>query len=192
MRPTFSRIVRRLGLVSLLLFALAPAARAEVGVAADFDGDGRIDRAQLDRREPSLIRVWLSTTGRVTVVRAGAAVSAIVAMDLDGDRKAELVTRGPSTELQVWTKSQKGFRSYRPRRSTTAQTDPHRRSADDSPEPSDPDLSVHTFHAAIQAPSAPRAPGRVFVRAARAELIAPGSGFRFAPSAPRPPPVSLL
>lgn len=114
MRSPLARNLRLLGLLWLMLATVAPTARAlENGVSGDFDGDGKRDRAVVDRHEPSVIRVWLSKTRRTDLVRARTAVAAIAATDLDGDRRAELIARGGArTGLQVWTREHSRFRAF--------------------------------------------------------------------------------
>jgi hypothetical protein len=59
------RWLHTLLLVWVYLLVGAIGASAASSVIADFDGDSRPDRAELSRREPSTVRVWLSAT-RIT------------------------------------------------------------------------------------------------------------------------------
>jgi len=188
---TFARAGRLLGLASLGLLTLTPSVcAAELDLRADFDGDGQYDRVLLDRHEPSLIRVWLSKTGCTAFVRTPMPVSAIVASDLDGDHKAELVTRGATTGLQIWTKGRKGFHRFRARTGRGGAVDhSHRHSTDDAPGPLVPDLPAHTFRALFLVPHVgPRAPEQGVIWVAGADTTAPDLAVHHGPSAPRPPP----
>ena len=88
----------------------------ESSIAADFDGDGQDDRVTVDYNEPSVLHVWLSTTGTTSTVHSAAPVLQIVALDLDGDHRAELIGRDSAAGLHIWTNKRKGFRSFRPHR----------------------------------------------------------------------------
>jgi hypothetical protein len=91
------------------------AAASDRSVVADFDGDGRHDRATLHGRGPSSeIHIWLSTIGSVAVIRTPTRIGAIAASDLDGDHRDELIGR-TSTRLQVWTVRQRRFEHVLPR-----------------------------------------------------------------------------
>ena len=89
---------------------------AETSTAADFDGDGQDDRVTVDSGEPAVLHVWLSTTGTTSTIRCAAPVLRIVAIDLDGDHRAELIGRDTAAGLHIWTNKRKGFRSFRPHR----------------------------------------------------------------------------
>jgi hypothetical protein len=117
MRPLSATLSRALLLACACLVFVVPVARAaEQCLSADLDGDGKRDKVVLDRFEPSVVRVWLSSTGATSVLRSRTPVIRIIATDLDGDHRPELIARGTSATLEVWTKKRHGFRSYRPRR----------------------------------------------------------------------------
>jgi len=111
------------------------AAAAERSLAADFDGDGKSDRVAIDRTEPSLLRVWLSTTGRTDVIRNSRALFRIAATDLDGDDRPELIATDASPEhLRIWKKegARREFLAYAPRRAPArALPSTHDRTIDD-------------------------------------------------------------
>ncbi len=113
---TLRYLARPIVIAWLALIAAVPGAiAAETCVSGDFDGDGYGDRAVLDRHEPSVVRVWLSKSRRVHVMRARVTLSAIAARDLNGDRRAELVAREAKASLHVWTLGRSGFRAFGPR-----------------------------------------------------------------------------
>ena len=195
-RSTFARVGQLLSVLWLILFTLALSARAsDLGVTADFDGDGRCDRALRDQYEPSVIRIWLSKSGRTAVVRTRTAVSAIAATDLDGDRRAELVTADATTRLQIWTKRRGGFRTVRVQKTRPGiQHVPRHRTGGHEPSPNDlSDVTSQSFQALIVARySGPRAPDAHVIRAAHPDTALRKSDASFDPSAPRPPPALAL
>src|SRR4051794_39751554 len=63
--PPVTRLRRAVWIACACVLLGAPfAAAADHSLAADYDGDGKSDRVAIDRTEPSLLHVWLSTTGR--------------------------------------------------------------------------------------------------------------------------------
>ena len=98
-----------------LLFGPHTVFASGLTVIADFDGDGRHDRAELERRESSLLRVWLSTSHSTSVVRSSSPLLTIAASDLDGDGRHELIASGALGRLHVWTKRRHGFVPLRPK-----------------------------------------------------------------------------
>src|SRR5262245_51396938 len=87
-----TRSVRALSLVCLCVLLLTP--RAEAGrrrLFADFDADGRRDRVTLDAHEPWIVRIWLSATRSTHIIRSAQPLRAITAVDLNGDRRPELI-----------------------------------------------------------------------------------------------------
>jgi len=195
-RSNLAHAGRLLSVLWLILFTLALSARAsDLGVTADFDGDGRCDRALRDQYEPSVIRIWLSKSGRTAVVRTRTAVSAIAATDLDGDRRAELVTADATTRLQIWTKRRGGFRTVRVQKTRPGiQHVPRHRTGGHEPSPNDlSDVTSQSFQALIVARySGPRAPDAHVIRAAHPDTALRKSDASFDPSAPRPPPALAL
>src|SRR4029077_19809935 len=116
--PARSHIVRTLPLVGLCVLLLAP--RAEAGhrrLFADFDADGHRDRVTLDAREPWIVRIWLSATRSTHIIRSAQPLRDITLVDLNGDRRPELIATGRSHGLQVWTKAAAGFVAYPRQRS---------------------------------------------------------------------------
>jgi hypothetical protein len=61
-----------------LLLLAAPRTYANgSALATDLDGDGRGDRVVVTQDEPSLVRVWLSTTSTTHVIRSAEPVLAV-------------------------------------------------------------------------------------------------------------------
>ena len=111
---SFVHLLRRaLWLACAATIGFAPCAvAAERLLSADFDGDGRHDRVAIDRRDPSLLRVWLSATGATELIRNARPLLRVAAIDLDGDRRPELIATDTSVAgLHVWKKhGRRGFR----------------------------------------------------------------------------------
>jgi hypothetical protein len=173
-----------------LLGSAHAAAAADAWVVADFDGDGFRDRAALDRRDPSVLRVWLSTTHRVSLIQSGATVVGVGERDLDGDRRDELIVGTRATGIQVWTTRRHGLTPFRPwhaRRAALARSG--HAGLDDQP-------SNRPIPVASEAP-APRG-ALPATPSGQPILIAAGliprisanlrSALLLAPSGPRPPP----
>ena len=97
----------------LLLFPKI--ALADPSLAVDFDGDGRQDSVWLDQRRPSVLRVWLSSSGTTLVLVSRRPLQKVTATDLDGDRRPELIASDSQARLHVWTPKAKGFRRYHAR-----------------------------------------------------------------------------
>src|SRR5262245_32117847 len=74
-----------------LLFGVQTASASGLTVVADFDGDGRRDRAVLERVESRVLRVWLSASRSTSVVHSKTPLLNIAATDLDGDGRHELI-----------------------------------------------------------------------------------------------------
>lgn len=187
---------RALQLACVCIVLAAP--RAEAGgraLFADFDGDGRGDRASLDARDPSIVRIWFSATRTTQIIRSTQPLRDITAVDLNGDRYPELVASNRSPGLQVWVKAHKGFQHYR-RNGPFSSRDiapPDRHRVDDD---------ADRFAAAIGAAKPPppsiagnlhRRPPPSGVRTEAARLTRTArSASRVAPFAPRPPPGPAL
>jgi hypothetical protein len=115
-RPSSGLRRTAVGLICLAFVLVGRvAAAADGSLVADFDGDGRSDRAILERGEPSALHVWLSATATMAELRSATPIRGIAARDLDGDRRAELILGGAS-ELEVWTSRRRGFTRFRTRR----------------------------------------------------------------------------
>ncbi len=107
----------------------------DTAFVADFDGDGQHDRATLTREEPSILRVWLSSTETTEIIRSGEPIVHLAAADLDGDRRPELIASGRTAALRIWTRGTRGFHAYRPRHTPPPSGFSHsaRRAFDDGP-----------------------------------------------------------
>ena len=76
-------------------------------------------RLAIDRAEPSVLHVWLSTTGATHLIRSPRALLRIAATDVDGDHRPELIaTEASASELRVWKRDgpRRGFEPYTPPR----------------------------------------------------------------------------
>jgi hypothetical protein len=167
----------------------ATVAGAAPAVIADFDGDSQPDRAELSHREPSAVRIWLSTTRRTSIIRSSTRILSLAARDLDGDRRAELIASKASAGLQIWTKRRHGFAAFHPKHVTLSTLAPPAcHGVDDgtaeatderAPDPPAPSLPSQASCVAL---TAARLPAHV--------AVIPESSDVFAPLGPRPPPLS--
>jgi len=186
------RWLRPLWLVGVFLLIGATVAGAGPAVIADFDGDSQPDRAELSHREPSAVRIWLSTTRRTSIIRSSTRILSIAARDLDGDRRAELIASKASAGLQIWTKRRHGFAAFHPKHVTLSTLSPpachgvdegtgEATEATDerAPDPPAPSLPPRASCVAL---AAVRLPAHV--------AVIPESSDVFAPLGPRPPPLS--
>ena len=193
--PARSRIIRTLPLVGLWILLLA--ARAEAGhrrLFADFDADGRRDHVTVDAREPWIVRIWLSATRSTHIIRSPQPLRGITAVDLNGDRRPELIFSSRSHGLQVWTKAPGGFVAYphRPRPPTRDISGSTRHRVDDNSDELPPVLAAASGTLAAAVTS-------LNPWAAVPDIASPRAGhprdsrstLRLAPLAPRPPPLFI-
>lgn len=172
---------------------VARAAAAGQPVVADFDGDGQHDTATLDAHgRSSVIRVWLSTTRAISLIRSRTPIAAIGAQDIDGDRRAELIAGGTS-HLQVWTMRHTRFERVRPRRNTSRTfTHPTRHHVEDGPDDARVAVSCSTASAfALTLSPSPRGPGLPTSRVPPRDAACRQSLEFLESFAPRPPPFSI-
>src|SRR5262245_20429007 len=91
MHRIVSRLTRVLGAISVCVLLWPGLASASEVLTVDFDGDGRHDLVTLSHRAPSVLRVWLSASHATEILHAPAPFLRVVAADLDGDRRPELI-----------------------------------------------------------------------------------------------------
>jgi len=179
-------------LVLIGLFLGAPVARAgDSSVIADFDGDGRHDRVEVDHGKASL-HVWLSTTCTTSVVRSSTPIVGVAARDLDGDRRAELIASGTSTRVQVWTKRHGEFAPFRPGPAvprTLAATPRHSVEDGDSDVPAAVASATPTLFALAPTPGT-RVPGPIATPFCAGVEIDSCPSLALTTLGPRPPPLS--
>lgn len=193
---SFARLLGRrllLAIVAALCLGTTEASAADsVPSLADVDGDGLRDRITLDRRDPSLVRVRLSTTGRTSVIRSARPLSSLLARDIDGDRRAELIAADVQGALHVWTRKPRtrGFRAIHARSSASGYVGrPSRRALDDAPSSDEPSSPTPSFSSAVLSPAV-TAVGPLDRSSAAGPIThtQPHSLTGLAPRAPRPPP----
>jgi hypothetical protein len=189
--PALRRVV---GLIWVLGLCCAPAALANRRLAGDFDGDGLRDRIAISRQDPTILRVWLSSTGRIDTIRSREPILHIATADLDGDTRPELVVRLASS-LRVWNRGNGRFHTYRPRARWAVPRLSRARNHASNADPLCADLSATEY--LLVAPSTesstlvmPPLPA-IWIDAAN-PVRGPTSGAPVHPFTPRPPPVSSL
>jgi len=189
------RIARPLALACLCLFLLAPGAEAgRRKLFADFDADGRRDRVTLDAREPWIVRIWLSATRSTHIIRSAQPLRDITVVDLNGDRRPELIATSRSHGLQVWTKAPTGFVAYprhrRPFGREVGGRGRHR--VDDERDELPPGITTAKLTPGLQASSINRRPASPHVGRRGAKQPPGGrAAVSLVPLSPRPPPAAI-
>jgi hypothetical protein len=181
-----------LALAYATAFLCASPAFANQRVIADFDGDGVRDQVSLSRHDPTVVRVWLSSTRRIDVIHSREPILQIAAADLDGDARKELVARVP-TSMRVWVRRNGHFQSYRPRHRAVTSRISRARSHGSNADPLNAELSVTEY--SLIAPSLESTvlalpPPRVAWTDGTNPVRGPSSGAPVHPFTPRPPPLS--
>jgi hypothetical protein len=112
------RTLRRLLLVICGFVLLLPGvAAATPSLAVELDGDDRHDRVAVDSHDPSVLRIWLSASNTIQLIRTEATLQRVIAADLDGDHRLELVAHDSRSRIRVWTRTHQEFREFRARHS---------------------------------------------------------------------------
>lgn len=112
-RSRFS-VRRILGTVVVCLLLLPRlAAAADALLSADFDGDGQRDRVTMARRDAPALQVWLSATNTTQFLRTGAPIQRVVATDLDGDHRPELIASDTESRIHVFKAKHRKLKPYR-------------------------------------------------------------------------------
>jgi hypothetical protein len=101
----------------LAALAVAPASARASQVYGDLDRDGRRDLVSVDPAQSSIVRIWLSSTGSLSLVRAPHPIVKLGVFDLDGDGRPELLAADAAAGLHVWRTNARGHvHPYAPRR----------------------------------------------------------------------------
>lgn len=118
MRVLMPWVRRALWGVFVSALMLAPGvASAEWADAADFDGDGRSDAVTVDRSQPSIVHIWLTRTNTAAVIHSKRPIARVIAADLDGDRRPELIVRDVFSALHIWKQDTRhGFKPHAAKR----------------------------------------------------------------------------
>ena len=168
------------------------ASAAEPSLAIDFDGDGRHDQVTLDGRQPSLLHVWLSASGTTAVLRSHAPLQRVAAIDLDGDRRPELIARDSESRIHVWTPRGKRFHRYRLRHASEGLRSPTSRRIDDRDSEPVGLVTGSSFVPSALLRASPRAPTDSASRVCASQGTPACHGSpAVQPFAPRPPPEPL-
>ena len=116
--PSVRRVLWIVWACAILFLPRVGAAQSPLFI--DLDGDGVADVVTHDRAEPSNVRIWLSRTGTSRVIRSPQPLVRVIAADLDGDQRLELVAADARGRLRFWTpdagKAFHTHRSHRPAR----------------------------------------------------------------------------
>jgi hypothetical protein len=190
-----STVSRALWFACLCALLVVPRAGAhERALTADFDGDGRGDHVTFTSHEPSVVRVWLSTTKTTNVIRSSEPLRSVAAADLDGDHRAELVATNRSTGLHVWTRGRSRFRAFRQgdTRPPAGFSGSRHRASDGAPQaPAATDASQRLAPVLVFAPHRGPPARRAWNPGPRlAHDLTPSPSLT--PFSPRPPPTSAL
>jgi len=195
MRAFTAVLCRIFMLAGACLLLSSPLARAaESGLVVDLDGDGVHDRVIVDSREPSLLQVWLSSTDSISTIRNSSPLIGVVATDLDGDHRVELIARDSASGLHVWTRGKKKFHRVHPH-STDASTlvRQKRHAVDDGATDESTGTSWDgASFLALALTSQPRAPASLNLGQAPGSAWSRRSHLPLEPFAPRPPPLTSL
>lgn len=185
--PSIRRTLWLAASVCLLLTRFASA--GEATLAADFDGDGHHDRVVLDGAQPSVLRIWLSATNATAEIHSHTPIVRVVARDLDGDRRPELIA-GSGSGLQVWTRRHHSFRAFKPHGHIDADmARPGHRAFDDGPVESRAAIQwIGGPLASVVGSAQPRAPDTDPTLPPSATAPRPRSSAPLPRFAPRPPP----
>jgi hypothetical protein len=117
-------MLRRLGIGRLVGWvALAASILAVPGVAAaetvfaDVDRDGIRDVLSVLGTSRSTLQVWISSTQQFRKLHTTRPIYRVVAVDVDGDGRPEIVASDTSAKLHIWRQGKNGLRrSSLPRR----------------------------------------------------------------------------
>ncbi len=193
--PARSHVIWTLLLVSLCSLLLVP--RAEAGhrrLFADLDADGRRDHVTVDKHRPWIVRIWPSSTRSTHIIRTSQPLRGITAVDLNGDRRPELIFSNRSHGLQVWTSAPGGFVAYphRPRPPTNDVSGSTRHRVDDQSEELPLGIAGASTTLAVSVTSLNPWAAVPDTRRPRANHPRDRrSTFRVAPLSPRPPPILI-
>lgn len=169
-------------------------AAAQSFLAIDVDGDGLRDHFRLESGGSSVLHVWLSATDTTQVIHTRVPLLQVVATDLDGDHRPELIARDSESKIHVWTRTRKKFHRYR----STDIAPPHTLKERNQRRVEDKDTEPGVITSSPLAPFAltlcasPRAPG-LETCGACALHTAPACRSLTAvdPFGPRPPPARI-
>jgi hypothetical protein len=181
-------------MLCVCLVLLPHGAAANPSLAIDLDGDGRHDHVAVDRREPSVLRVWLSASDTTQSIRAGVPLLRFIATDLDGDHRPELIARDTESQIHVWTRKHRRFKPYRAHLAApVALQRASRHSLDDrDTEPSNAIPGVTWAPFALLLGPATRAPALVASHSGPPSTAPPCRSLTSVdPFLPRPPPPPL-
>lgn len=175
--------------LTAILLLTRVAAAADPALSADFDGDGHRDRVTLDHAQPSVVRVWLSSTNATAEIHSHTPIVRLVARDLDGDHRYELIANADG-RVQVWTRKRHGFRAFTPHGVVDADMARQgHRTVDDGP--AEPPAAIQWTAGAslaLELTPQPRAPASGSSHLVLVSNASPPAKAPLSICAPRPPP----
>jgi hypothetical protein len=114
LRTSLSRVLGWAAVSAALL--LQPAVAFAEAIYADFDRDGQRDVVSVAPGSRSTIQVWLSATQTLRHLQLTRPILRIVAFDLDGDGRPEIVASDTDAGLHIWRRTKSGhLKRVRPR-----------------------------------------------------------------------------
>src|SRR5690348_6412774 len=103
-----------LWLTCAVLLVSARHASASGRVIADFDGDGIRDRGIVSQHDPTIVRVWLSSTHGMALIHSREPLMSLAALNGESHPRAALVARMKSA-VRVWIRKNGRSHTYRVR-----------------------------------------------------------------------------
>jgi hypothetical protein len=165
-------------------------ASASSRIVADFDGDGIGDHGAVSQHDPTVVRVWLSSTHRMALIHSREPVLSLAAADVDGDSRADLVARMKSA-VRVWVRKNGRFHAYRVRNHSFASRFTRTRNRAGNADPLCAELNATDYsHVApsVQSTVLMMTPVRAVWTDLSHPVRGPTSGSPVSPFTPRPPP----
>lgn len=144
---------RRLAWLICACCLLAPLSAAAEGLLTDLDGDGHGDTVVADSHSHTL-QVWFSASGWTQRIHTRATPQQIIAADLDGDSKPELIWSDSNATIHVLTRKHKRFHPFARGQAIPAHSTPPPRDGADQADPDSIDLSASDAPAACVIDSA--------------------------------------
>jgi hypothetical protein len=196
-RPRMRRASTRaaiLWLTCAVLLVSAQHASASGRVIADFDGDGIGDRGVVSRHDPTIVRVWLSSTHAMALIHSREPVVSPAAAMGERDSRADVVARMKSA-VRVWVRKNGRSHAHRVRTHAFNSRFTKTRNHAGNVDPLCAELTGTDYsHVAPSVDSTvlTMTPARAVWTDLSHPVRGPTSGSPALPFTPRPPPASAL